>query len=132
MKKLIIEIETENAAFEDFPTMELARILHVVADRVECSVPERLNGCPIRDINGDKVGEIRIDKEQPKQNKVFFPILRIARGDIAYCLDKYKDKANEISNEDMEAIAERMSSKYPMDDYWYILQEITLQILDKD
>lgn len=51
-------IETENAAFEDAPASEIARILRKLADKLEC------DGCPdeddifrLFDINGNRCGE---------------------------------------------------------------------------
>lgn len=53
-----ITIETGNAAFEDSPTTELARILRDLADRLERDgiPPEHL-----RDINGNRVGHVTVD-----------------------------------------------------------------------
>jgi hypothetical protein len=49
-----VEVNTENAAFDDHPEMELARILRDLADRVQ------LNGLqgsyPIFDVNGNRIG----------------------------------------------------------------------------
>ena len=52
-------IETDNAAFADQPATELARILRALADRIERD-PESY--IPLRDINGNKVGECRISE----------------------------------------------------------------------
>lgn len=54
MEKVIISIETVNAAFDENEGNELARILKEIAEKLENgSQPES-----IRDINGNKVGKI--------------------------------------------------------------------------
>ena len=55
MKAYKIEIETDNAAFEDDQAGEVARILRDLADRIESlgAVP---TDSLIRDINGNQVG----------------------------------------------------------------------------
>lgn len=57
MMKLFIE--TENAAFNDAPATELARILRKLADRIEYSPDPYIS---LRDINGNKVGECQISE----------------------------------------------------------------------
>jgi hypothetical protein len=57
MDKFTIEIDLSNAAFDDAPMSELARILRKIADdlesgRVELTYDRR----PIRDANGNTVG----------------------------------------------------------------------------
>ncbi|WP_130537729.1 hypothetical protein [Thiomicrorhabdus indica] len=51
-KKLIVEIQTGNAAFELDEKAELSRILRELADKVEQGF-EEIN---LRDFNGNKVG----------------------------------------------------------------------------
>jgi hypothetical protein len=53
-KSLTIQIALDNAAFEDDPGVEVARILRQIADK--CEGGEVWSG-PIRDINGNLVGE---------------------------------------------------------------------------
>lgn len=56
--KYVIEIETDNAAFDIRPQDEVARILKELSERLERDVvspPARL-----RDINGNTVGSVRI------------------------------------------------------------------------
>ena len=57
-ERIRIEIETGNAAFDDSPTTEIARILRDLAKRFERDgiPPERL-----RDINGNTVGTVTIE-----------------------------------------------------------------------
>jgi hypothetical protein len=57
-ERITILIETGNAAFEDDPASEVARILRVMADYLE------LNGSlPVpRDINGNTVGRAEIEE----------------------------------------------------------------------
>jgi hypothetical protein len=56
MKKVIITIETTNAAFDDDGHFEVARILRKLAVDLECEV----GGEILRDINGNKVGMINL------------------------------------------------------------------------
>lgn len=53
-------IETENAAFEDEPATEIARILRDAASRIENSAPRYMT---MRDINGNRVGECEITND---------------------------------------------------------------------
>ena len=48
-------IETENAAFDETPASELARILRDLAKRIEQDGPESYT--VLRDRNGNKAGE---------------------------------------------------------------------------
>lgn len=48
------EFSTDNAAFDELPATESARILRVIARQIETG--ERLGGGPIFDVNGDRVG----------------------------------------------------------------------------
>ncbi len=57
--KAKIEIEMSNAAFEEAPASELARILRELANRVEGDGDEL--GL-IRDINGNTVGKFEVVK----------------------------------------------------------------------
>lgn len=52
-------IETENAAFDDEPATELARILRDLAKRIEHDPAPYI---VLRDINGNKVGECTISE----------------------------------------------------------------------
>lgn len=54
MEKVIISIETVNAAFDENEGNELARILKEIAEKLENGSQPEL----IRDINGNKVGKI--------------------------------------------------------------------------
>lgn len=51
----VLTIKTDNAAFEDDPTAEVARILRGLADRLEGASPDE--DYPLRDLNGNCVGE---------------------------------------------------------------------------
>ena len=57
-ERLTITIETGNAAFEDCPATELARILRDYAARLEQGAIGR--DFPLRDINGNRVGAATI------------------------------------------------------------------------
>jgi|OpeIllAssembly_1097287.scaffolds.fasta_scaffold662297_3 hypothetical protein len=57
MKKLTITIRTENAAFDESPELEVARILRSLANRMEVDGVEDRN---ILDVNGNKVGEVKV------------------------------------------------------------------------
>ena len=50
-----LEISTDNAAFADDITAEVARILRGLADRMEHASPDEFY--PLRDANGNEVGE---------------------------------------------------------------------------
>jgi hypothetical protein len=56
-----IEIETDNAAFEDAPSCEVARILRHLAKRLQEEAPLTRDGMfrgsmALRDTNGNQVG----------------------------------------------------------------------------
>lgn len=53
-----LEIKTDNAAFEDAPGWEIARILMELAHRVEHLGPGQSISIPAVDINGNKVGRL--------------------------------------------------------------------------
>ena len=52
-----IDCDSDNAAFDDSPFPELARILHGLADRLE-HAPD--SGGQLYDINGNTVGEFAL------------------------------------------------------------------------
>jgi len=52
MGKLTITIDTGNAAFDDMPEQECARILRDVATALERGT----RGAPLHDFNGNRVG----------------------------------------------------------------------------
>ena len=56
-ERITIIIETDNAAFDDSPTGEIARILRVMADRIEeAGIP------PVpKDSNGNVVGSVTVE-----------------------------------------------------------------------
>ncbi len=58
-----ITLNTENAAFEDSPDSEVARILHKLADWFETDPAGILDGdrVPLFDVNGNKVGLAIVD-----------------------------------------------------------------------
>jgi hypothetical protein len=49
-----VEFETENAAFEEYKDLEVARIFREMADKIEAGVPIEV----VRDINGNRVGTV--------------------------------------------------------------------------
>src|SRR5690606_4532157 len=58
MERITLTIETGNAAFDDAPASEIARILRAAADRLE------RGDCfdfPLRDINGNTCGRLVIE-----------------------------------------------------------------------
>lgn len=59
----VVRIDTDNAAFEDDPRPELARILRVIADKVEQSGNEIGWFQTVRDINGNDVGRFALKDE---------------------------------------------------------------------
>jgi hypothetical protein len=56
MDKIIIEIECTNAAFFPDKELEIARILRVMADKLERGI---IPAIP-RDINGNKCGKVSV------------------------------------------------------------------------
>lgn len=52
-----ITINCDNAAFDDGPATELARILRKLIKRIE----DGADYLPIMDVNGNKVGEFQIE-----------------------------------------------------------------------
>jgi hypothetical protein len=56
---LALTLETDNAAFEDAPAEEVARIFEALAARLraEGSLPSE-TPWPIRDLNGNRVGSL--------------------------------------------------------------------------
>jgi hypothetical protein len=60
MRKVIIEIECENDAFEPHPEVEVAEILRRLSDRMYDSGIVEDIGLTILDSNGHKVGTIRL------------------------------------------------------------------------
>jgi hypothetical protein len=60
--KLKLEIKMDNAAFEDHPGSEVARILRDFADTIE-EVPMPVGSSEsLRDINGNTVGQAKITR----------------------------------------------------------------------
>ena len=51
-----LQFETDNAAFENYPAAEAARILREVADKVQDGTHEKA----IIDINGNTIGGFRL------------------------------------------------------------------------
>lgn len=66
--KITIEINMDNAAFEDCNGTELARICRELADNFDTFPLEPTGTGNIRDINGNTVGEWDVT-EQPKGGK---------------------------------------------------------------
>lgn len=62
--KVIIQIDTGNAAFEDYPSAEVARMLHRLADMLEHNPVYEIDGSAqlwnLYDLNGNCVGEYRV------------------------------------------------------------------------
>lgn len=59
-ERLTITIETGNAAFQDDPSRELARILRAQADLIESGMAT--DETPLRDVNGNRVGVCIIEE----------------------------------------------------------------------
>lgn len=55
-----ITIETDNAAFEDYPSVEVASILRSLADRLDVSSLDDMDGRSLMDSNGNRVGKISV------------------------------------------------------------------------
>lgn len=68
-----LSITCDNAAFEDAPGDELARILRRLADRLESGAPAsqfaaRFDAVSLHDVNGNKVGFVRIMDPEPSED----------------------------------------------------------------
>lgn len=61
--QITIELETNNAAFEDAPELEAARILRHLSDRIERHGLIVGESIPLRDHNGNKVGHCKIEED---------------------------------------------------------------------
>ena len=57
-----LTIRTANAAFENFPGFELARLLREIADSIEETTDD--DASVIRDINGHRVGQWNFTTEE--------------------------------------------------------------------
>jgi len=60
MSKFTLTFMCETSVFTDDPSIEISRILRATADKIEIGLnPMRngLDGDPIRDINGNRIGE---------------------------------------------------------------------------
>ena len=64
MSKLVIEINLENAAFED--AMELAIILNVLKGQARRGMFPNLCPMPIHDSNGNTCGSVRVEEDESK------------------------------------------------------------------
>lgn len=53
MSRFILSFDTDNAAFEDDPFAEIARVLRATAEKVE----DRNDMGTIRDLNGNTIGD---------------------------------------------------------------------------
>jgi len=61
MSKIKIEFEMNNAAFEDFPEVEVSRILKKIDKKFEYSFPQKKYDFAILDINGNKIGNVFVN-----------------------------------------------------------------------
>jgi len=59
--KLTLEIEMDNAAFEDMPGIEAARILRIAARKIEGAEPTDRASFPLMDSNGNRVGQVSVE-----------------------------------------------------------------------
>ena len=61
MATVKVTINTENAAFTDFPGAELERIFTRLAEQTSCiDRAADLDSLPIMDCNGNKVGKVTV------------------------------------------------------------------------
>ncbi len=58
LEEVVIRVNLQNSAFSELAGAELARILRDLADKVEYSHTELGNEISIRDINGNRVGNM--------------------------------------------------------------------------
>ncbi len=59
--KFTLEFDCDNAAFDDQPEVETARILRKVADGIESGAIEDRH--VIRDINGNNIGFVEVEDD---------------------------------------------------------------------
>lgn len=64
--KITIEIECDNAAFEPHPQTEMSRILKDLAKLIQIKSLSGIDGLKLRDYNGNTVGTVAVDEENPK------------------------------------------------------------------
>jgi hypothetical protein len=60
LMKLNIEIEADNAAFDDYPRREITRILRELADKTERGIYYDGRDVPMYDPEGNKIGFCKI------------------------------------------------------------------------
>lgn len=60
-----MDFATDNAAFDDMPATESARILREIARKIETG--EQLGGGPIRDANGNRIGHWELTPYRDKR-----------------------------------------------------------------
>jgi len=60
IEHITIELETVNAAFQDAPEIEIARILNLLAKEIKDGELSETYCQTLRDINGNTVGEIKL------------------------------------------------------------------------
>ena len=60
MKKVIVTIHTTNDAFHGHPKYETARILRQIADDMDSGRLPKYTYNPVKDINGNTVGSIKV------------------------------------------------------------------------
>ena len=61
--KLTLTISMDNAAFEERPGQEAARILRIAARKVEGADPGDADSFSLLDINGNKVGNVTVSND---------------------------------------------------------------------
>jgi len=61
--KLTLEINMDNAAFEDAPGQEAARILHKIACKIQDWPGANEFNLRLSDLNGNKVGHVTVSND---------------------------------------------------------------------
>ena len=69
---ITITINTDNAAFEDDPSSEVARILRQLIDRLTRGAAaddlQEADGIKLRDINGNMVGSVSVEEDEDEDD----------------------------------------------------------------
>lgn len=59
--RIVLTIECDNAAFAEDPGVEVVRILREAAEVVRFNPLRRIDGVPLRDINGNTVARFTVE-----------------------------------------------------------------------
>lgn len=63
MKKFKLEIELGHEIFDEFPEIEVERLLRAVADEINTGLPTEGSGFLVQDSNNTVVGTVMVEEE---------------------------------------------------------------------